>query len=198
MITTVLSMSGILPQHPQFWPKHSFEEKSSVLLRCHSCLWRERLGQASPQLTKPTVLGTKPTMVKKKCPKSVSDSLCCIWNCQLLPAVYVIWITHTYYIYICILMYIVSFRSYRKHFQLLSSAKRILKTIETEYILTFKDEKQIKTTQTLAGSVCIDVHLAHPISAVLEQEPKGHSGRHFIAFIFITWVNDQGGFKIFK
>jgi hypothetical protein len=95
-------------------------------------------------------------------------------------------------------MYIVSFRSYRKHFQLLSSAKRILKTIETEYILTFKDEKQIKTTQTLAGSVCIDVHLAHPISAVLEQEPKGHSGRHFIAFIFITWVNDLGGFKSFK
>ena len=97
-------------------------------------------------------------------------------------------------------MYIVSFRSYRKHFQLLSSAKRILKRIETEYILnilTFKDEKQIKPTQTLAGSVCIDVHLAHPISAVLEQEPKGHSGRHFIAFIFITWVNDQGGFKIF-
>ena len=98
-------------------------------------------------------------------------------------------------------MYIVSFRSYRKHFQLLSSAKRILKRIETEYILnilTFKDEKQINTTQTLTGSVCIDVHLAHPISAVLEQEPKGHSGRHFIAFIFITCVNDQGGFKIFK
>ena len=205
MTTTVLSLSGILPQHPQFWPKHSFEEKSSVLLRCHSCLWRERLGQASPQLTKPTVLGTKPTMAKKKSQNCLRLTLlhlklpavaCCLCDMNH---------THIAYIYIfvywCILMYIVSFRSYRKHFQLLSSAKRILKRIETEYILnilTFKDEKQIKPTQTLAGSVCIDVHLAHPISAVLEQEPKGHSGRHFIAFIFITWVNDQGGFKIFK